>query len=104
MAAFIELTAVPFHMPLKSISGSGESGVPAEPTELAEPADPDCPPPPLEHDHPPRARTKASVIIRRIDLTSGVLRAAGAIRIGGRAAALPRPDVGYIQAPAAPWG
>src|SRR5271169_1099160 len=68
LAAFIELTEVPFHMPLKSASGSGESGVPEEPTELADPVPADCPPPPLEHDHPASARTKASVTIRRIDL------------------------------------
>src|SRR5271169_3133280 len=97
MAAFIELTAVPFHMPLKSTSGSGESVVPAEPTEPAELAlltALDCPPPPLEHDAPASARTKASVIVDRMDLTSGQLWAVPvwavpALRIRVRVAAPP---------------
>jgi len=33
----------------------------------AEPAELDCPPPPLEHDHPDSARIKAIMIIRRIN-------------------------------------
>jgi len=40
LAAFIELTDLPFQIPVKSISGSGESGVAPVPTELAPPPDP----------------------------------------------------------------
>src|SRR5258708_38390972 len=53
-------------MPVKSISGSGESGVPPEATAALEPADPDFPPPPVAHDHPPSASKRPGMTIRRI--------------------------------------
>src|SRR5262245_25024440 len=45
LVAFIELLEVPFHMPVKSASGSGESGAVAETAVAAEPDW--APPPPL---------------------------------------------------------
>jgi hypothetical protein len=70
IAAFTVLTDVPFQIPVKSASGSGDA---AEPTGLASPAPAagefaaefDWPPPPLEQDHPPSARSIATMTKRR---------------------------------------